>query len=404
VVRSLTEASEFGARPEIALLHACARSRIDTEQSRVIQALLQQEIDWADLIQLAARHRTIPLLYTSLAVCCPDAVPAEVMEQLQGYFRANGVRNLTMGRELLQVLRDCQDNGVRAVSYKGPLLAELVYGNLSLRDFYDLDLLVQRKDVARAKDTLISMGYQLLLPHRMSVAGHLAHGHDYTFWHARSKIRLELHWEIVERYFGFTLDPQLWDRLETVHFMGRQLLGLRAEDLLLILCVHGSKHGWPRLAWVCDFAELVRAHPTMDWDRVLWQARRHETQRMVLLGLSLAGDLLEATLPEDIEQTVQADPAVRSLGLEVWQRLFHEVEPAPGTSEKYRLFAFHIRLRKTLWGKVRHCLRVALVPTWEDWEAVPLPDCLSFLYYVVRPLRLLGKHVPEAWRRLRGRA
>src|SRR3712207_8653927 len=38
---------------------------------------------------------------------------------------------------------------------------------------------------------------------------------------------------------------------------------------LLILCVHGTKHIWGRLSWICDVAELLRTQPDMDWEYVL---------------------------------------------------------------------------------------------------------------------------------------
>jgi hypothetical protein len=393
VDRSITSASQLGTRPEIALLLSCARTHVEPEHRQRIQALLQEDVDWPDLLQLAIGHKTIPLLYKSLVTCCPDMVPTEIMGRLQAHFRTNGMRNLTLGAELLKALNHLQEHGVYAVPFRGPLLAEVVYGDLSLRSFQDLDVLVQRKDVARAKDTLASVGYRLVVPRRLPAPGHLTFEHAYGLRHAGSGVRLDLHWEVTEGYFGFTLDPQLWDRLDTVPFMGRQVAGLRPEDLFLMLCVHGAKHGWVRLAWVCDVAELVRAHPTMDWERTLQQARRHDVQRMALLGLWLASDLLSAPLPAGIGKNVRADPALPALGREVWRRLFGDREATPGSSELPRLFVFHLQLRESLWSKIRHCIRLAAFPTWRDWEAVPPRGARFFLHLMLRPWRLLRKHV-----------
>ncbi|MCA9471117.1 MAG: nucleotidyltransferase family protein [Nitrospira sp.] len=47
-----------------------------------------------------------------------------------------------------------------------------------------------------------------------------------------------------------------------------QVRSLRAEELLLILCVHGSKHVWEELKWVCDVTELIRAQQ-IGWMRLL---------------------------------------------------------------------------------------------------------------------------------------
>ena len=49
---------------------------------------------------------------------------------------------------------------LRAVPYKGPVLAQSAYGDLGLRSFSDLDFLISPADFERAKQALAEIGYR----------------------------------------------------------------------------------------------------------------------------------------------------------------------------------------------------------------------------------------------------
>ena len=87
------------------------------------------------------------------------------------------------------------------------------------------------------------------------------------------KVLVELHWAITSWTFFFPLNPEhLWERLETGSLEGTPVRTLAPEDLLLILCVHGAKHYWSKLGWICDVAELLRVHPGLKWTALQIQA------------------------------------------------------------------------------------------------------------------------------------
>ena len=92
-----------------------------------------------------------------------------------------------------------------------------------------------------------------------------------------------------------------------VSFLGRDVLSMSAEDLLMVLCVHGSKHCWERLTWVCDVAEMVRANPELGWEGILDRSGALHISRAVLLGLDLAKSLLDAPLPELVLSAIRND-------------------------------------------------------------------------------------------------
>jgi hypothetical protein len=89
---------------------------------------------------------------------------------------------------------------------------------------------------------------------------------------------------------------------------------------------------------VCDVAEVIRSPRPIDWDRLVGQAATLNSERMLLLGLRLARDLLDAALPQAVSHRVDGDAVARSLARKVRDRLFSE------TVEPVKPFGFYVEL------------------------------------------------------------
>ncbi|WP_244142139.1 nucleotidyltransferase family protein [aff. Roholtiella sp. LEGE 12411] len=180
--------------------------------------------------------------------------------------------------------------------------------------------------------------------------------------------------------------------------------------MLVILCVHGSKHLWERLAWICDLAELIRIHQQTDWEQIMAKAKKLGTERMLLLGLYLAHNLLETTLPEPVNQRIRADLECQKLTFEVCQDFFNQtISQTEGFS--FKTFKFHIRMMERQQDKIHYCIGSfwrwiilpilhKMMPTFQDQQFLSLPKYLDFLYYLIRPIRLTRNLVVTIWQRL----
>jgi hypothetical protein len=396
--------SALARHPEVELLLCCARNIRFPELTAKITSLLQDSMDWEYLLRTAQKHGVAPLLYWHLNATCPEAVPTSALDRLRAHFRANNLRNLFLTGELLKLLSEFGAHGIPVVPYKGPALAASVYGNLGLREFKDLDILVHKHDVPKAKDLLASMGYQARYRlTRTQEAGFLQSQCEHPFVRDDGKAIVELHWEITERHF-FPFDTEhLWERLTRIPLGGDIVLSPSPEDMLLILCVHGSRHAWERLAWICDVAELVRVRQDIGWERVIAQASALGGERMLLLGLLLANNLVGTTLPEKVWQRVRNDPRTIALVNRVCEQLFQDTEYLNGSRDVYEgapaFHALHLGVRERLQDKIRYCVRKAITLSGEDWELLPLPRFLFPLYSMLRPIRLTWKYGPRLLKR-----
>jgi Uncharacterised nucleotidyltransferase len=376
-------------RSDHELLLLCARTTTNDRIAARLRELAATKINWQYLFLLARRHSIVPLLYLQLDRHAADLVPSEHLNQLKKHYFENVARNTLLTAELCRIIIRFANSGIDAIPYKGPVLALFAYGNVSLRRFVDLDVIVKKSDVLKAREILLAEGYmpsKSLSLNRQELL--LRTQHNMQFSRDNHRLIVELHWEVAPHLFASTVSSdQLWENPATVDLNGLQVQTLSAADLLFSLCVHGSRHLWERLGWICDIAELLARH-TFDWSALLKRAAEADTDRMFLLGLYLAEQLLEAPLPAEVKQRCDADPRLASLAENVVERLFNGATHVPATSRE--IFKYNIGVRKTLSARARYILYM-LRPTDGDLGAHSLPQSFSFAYYLARPFRLLKR-------------
>ena len=288
------------------LLVLCARLTTNESIRVEIEDLVGGVLDWDLVSRLAKAHGVTPLVYRTLSTICPTAVPSAVHDAFRRHIQVNALLNTLLAKELVTVLDALAAKGVRAIPFKGVTLAQTAYGDLGLRECADLDLIVDQASIPQARQALWSQGYQLT---SQDMEDGQEYDEPYHFFQKKNGIvAVDLQWIMARRHFGFRLDRSgFWDRLKPVHLPTKMVMGLCPEDLLILLCVHGSKHAWEQLKWTCDVAELVRRRPTLDWSRILFQADEWGCRRMVLLGLGMAKNLFDIVLPRAVLHEIDSD-------------------------------------------------------------------------------------------------
>jgi hypothetical protein len=344
--------------PETELLCLCARMTLDPSAAARITALVRHDLDWNFVIVTAHRHRVLPLVYRTLGRIVPDDVPAHAMQRLQSAFHLNATRNLFLTAELLRLIDLLSAADIPCIPYKGPAMASLLYGDVSLRQFTDLDIIVPVEVVARAIALLMSLDYRPTeAMSRARVRACTRTHKDITLVRGDGRINLEVHWGITTDKDPIRIRPKLlWKNPGACSIAGRSVRTLRPEELLLILCIHGAKHLWERLGWLCDVAEIVRSHKPLEWNRVLDTAKVVGAERILYLGLALASELLGADPPAKVLQALRADSVVRPLAEQVKGWLSSEPAAALDLGERERYF---MRLRERPTDRCRVALKQA---------------------------------------------
>ncbi|GAB1545536.1 hypothetical protein NUACC21_82120 [Scytonema sp. NUACC21] len=389
---------------EVELLLCCARTCLSPSTVERTKVLLEQDIDWEYLLKTAYCHKVLPLLALNL-MKYPQAVPVDTLERLRQYYYINAQHNLTLGSKLIQLLDIFEKNGISVIPFKGPVLAACIYGDIARREFGDLDFLVHREDFLKTKELLTARGYQPYASSNEKEASYLRsltlqqqEAYLRSHWelhlvNQRDRVTIDVHQGILPKQFSFLYNTEwMWKDTQLISFTSRQILSFSPEDLILVLCSQGGKDSWQWLNRICDLAEVIRACRDVNWEKIWERASKLRMRRMLLLGLSLAHELLDAVLPEIMIEKIKADPSIKVFSLQVSLQLFNQAENSV-TNYKFKNLFFHLKLIEHPIDKVGYCYEHMIVPTVADKAFLRLPKFFSFLYYLLRPIRLITMYL-----------
>lgn len=380
------------ATPEEEFILCYARTGMAGSAHARIERLTSEPLNWRRIDELAARHRIRPLLFKHIKMQAKrPAIPAPIWKQIQRHALFTVGRNLAQTVELIRIIKLLRAENIQAIPFKGPVMASRVYGNLALREFFDLDLLVHCEDLLRAKFLLAHHGYTSPpTQNNAHEAEHIDAQSNCYFLSPDGNTRLELHCSFMQKWLGYGVDLEgVWKRASWIDVMDEPVRAMAREDLLPYLCAHGAKHHWERLFWIMDIAEFIRAENDMDWNALLAAAERDGNWRVVALGLYLAYGLLDAPLPRDTVKNVST-PQIRQLARAVGNWLFNEeLRPATGDLEETRFYLKSKERVSHRLGYTTHLVKQAVAPSDEDRKFIKLPQPLKFLYPAIRPIRWL---------------
>lgn len=369
------------------LIVAACRRALGNAPADDIAALVSSVTDWPGFVRGVEAHAVAPIIYAPLAQT--GRVPVDALAQLRAAVDENALRSIVLARTLRELIALLEEEQIPVISIKGPLLARSAYGDLASRRFADLDLVVHKRDLDRARAILAQRGYQpaIALP-RDAESALLGADYHIALVDAEHGIMVELHWALIRAGLsGLRDESWAWTHACHTTALGTPMRTLTNDAAFVYLCVHGSKHLWSQLGWLCDVAALARTERAVSWPAVRELASSIGATRMVALGCALASDLLGA---EECDAFGAVDAHVRQLASDVHARLFDD---APTTS----LPAFQLRVRTRLGDRIAYLAGIAAAPHAADVQFAALPRRARALYYVLRPARLVVKHGRRAF-------
>jgi len=367
------------------LLLCCARTHMDSLNKHKFLSLVTKDINWSELLKKAVQHKQLPLLNLHFNQYS-EYIPQDVLDKLKDAFDENVKRNFILTWNLFEIVQLLKTNDITVIPYKGPSLAFLAYKNLDLREFYDLDIFIEKKDMVKAKELLIPRGY---VPDVQLNADqedlYVKFQREYRMIHEETGIRLEFHCGL---YYP-NKDNPLYDpeHLESININGFKFLSFAPEELLLILSIHSSGHLWNNLGWMCDIAELINSNKDMNWDKIINKAKIMGIERILFISLFLVKDLLGTEIPERMVSILDSDKNLKKISMHVEKTLF-----IPEDKTTFKNAFSRIKLRENIGYGIRDCILLIITPTPFELKTINLSKSLSFLYYIIRPIFLLKRY------------
>jgi hypothetical protein len=321
-------------------------------------------------------------------------VPQTVRQRLRAEYERNVFHCLANAAELIEILKAFDRERIPVMPYKGIVLASSVYHDLTARPAGDLDLLIHPKHLSKATALLRQRGYLLFGAAQSDGTPAASDNHEYIFERPSSDgMLVELRWQLDLIYHRFRRNlgmDWVWKNRRTAVVAGFEVPDMAPETALLVLCMHGSKHVWSRLIWVCDVAQMIAASPALDWEQAIRTAKRSGLWRSFALGVLLAHRIVAAPVPEGVLLRIQSDAGAQKLAMHFEEHLLDQPGIGPSGLVPYNIQMLDLSDRFSF-----HFLMDFLRPNEKDRAAFPLPKQLHALHYLLRPFRVLFGPSPK---------
>ncbi len=348
---------------------------------------LIKEVDWECVINKASYHGLRPLLYSNL-IEYQSKVPDDILHILKDYYFINTRKNLLFLGELIRLVKHFETRNINLIPYKGPILAIQSYNDLSMREFRDIDLFIDKKDFPLVKKILLYENYETVLNLTNSKeVEYMKYQREYKFKNSDNGIPIEIQWNVTGFSFSFPNSRYFpINGLKSLSVNNHDIKTFTDEDLILILLLHVSGHMWSRLSWMIDIVELIKKSEEINWNQIIEKARFLAIERILYLNLSLSHNLFNLKLPSNVQEHIKNDPEIENLEKEVLKMIF---------TPKKIWFLNKVKLRfimrehevmglKDIW-------KIITIPQSDEWSSFENRLPTKILYIFKRPIQILNR-------------
>lgn len=380
---------------ELKFLIACCHTDPSEEDKKFINNTIQNsKFSIQNLLALANAHGILPLVYKTIKKINTDHLLEshnDFLSALKAHYMSIAQRNMLMSAELIRIMKLLEGNGIEALAFKGPVLAQMAYGDITLRQYGDLDILIRPDDLYKGVEILEQNGYASAYPlNKQQFKSYSDIAHDYALINQKNYISVELHWRLLSDDFMVDIDTiNFFKDTSKVTIQGINLNTLQLEELIIYLCIHGAKHQWERLEWLVDIAYLTHTQ-SINWKRLSELTYQIHSEKMVMSALFLCHNFLKTDFPHQIEMHFQ-EPVIQNVSKKLQIHFVKHFSDSLNTSVQTKTISM-IQLQLLHGVKNKFLFLTSLIkPTQLDYLSYPLPSSLTFLYYFIRPFNIMKR-------------
>ncbi len=261
-----------------------------------------EDIAWDELVEEADRQGVAGVLYFALRRASDIAVPPETLAALERLYKRHHLDNWLRGENVTQLIAELEAAQIPVMVLKGAALASLVYPDIGLRPFIDVDLLLRPQDQARAQELVQARGADQA--EAAEGFGEIFNGQTAYLLPTAPPVRVDLHWQLfIYNYYARRIPDEWWWQ----HTMPFILAGTRTQTLdplaqMIYLTAHAAlHHRRERLIWSYDLAQLVEKYSSeLRWDELVRRSQEFGLSAAVRTGLERAVALWDAPVPSPV--------------------------------------------------------------------------------------------------------
>ncbi|MEB4860660.1 nucleotidyltransferase family protein [Priestia megaterium] len=213
-----------------------------------------------------------------------EQTPIYFQNQLQKEHQIILYNNLYIKNQLKLVLDTFEANGISAIPLKGILFAETYFGHFSARRTTDIDILIRKEDMEKAKVCIQKLEY--------NVEGHCPSYHFHRTFskimpHSPVPLTVELHRDILRENTSELEIEQFW-HCSTPLENYKHIKQLSEFHTFYMICLHGWKHGMDSLKYFIDIIQTIHVlNDKIDYHTLFKIAKNDQTLKRLTSTLTI---------------------------------------------------------------------------------------------------------------------
>ncbi len=289
-------------RPELNIILLSAKLNPSNKDVDALNNLVPKVNDWNYFVNTLIERGLSPLFYNKLILLSNQTKPPkEITEKLKKAYYKTLSRSLMLHDYYKNVATAFNANGVEFIALKGIYLSEWLYGDVGLRQFSDIDLLVKPQDAEKALSVLRSLGYKSFDGIESEEIGGQK---DLMHYKPRilNDVSVEIHINVQHSKESYLMPiEELWANAVKTKIDGIDARVLSFYDQFIHLCVHLDKHvkmGHVQFTSFADITNIISVYENeFDWQQLLEKSRRYNCEAIVFKYVVLVHKYFNAPIP-----------------------------------------------------------------------------------------------------------
>ena len=380
-------ADQYGMAMAI-VIQAC-RVHFGTASIHDLNQLLNTSPEVLSRVALLSRlHRIRPVVYRILLV---TNMPAQIKEQLKNELHAITLQNFAIAQETQRILNRLQAHDIAVIPYKGVAFSNEFYGDISMRESSDIDLIINPNNIDKILPILIEDGYECHYAKSLARIDRnklLEQQKDICFdKKSEPRFHVEFHWRIIHPNF-LMLKP-------TSEFIIQRKERFKLEKIehfRAVLLHHWAHDG---LEYLKTLVDLAQAYQNLNKTEIHHYLTKENTNNGLNIVLEVVNQIFGIeTLTKNKLNNTEKRLINRIVKFNLESKVGKIKGPATTLLVKqyYRYYTNQLHFISGIFKKLAFTIRFwirLLSPKQGDIEVIGLPKYLQFLYVLVRPFRLL---------------
>ena len=246
-------------KPELLFIIQVLSKNLTTDYSNL------HKLDFSEFIRLIKHHRLDSIFYKA-AKEQNISLPTELDAKLSQINKRNKMRMMKLTAELIRIHKLFTENNIDYISLKGPALSQQIYGDYTIRNSRDLDILVREGDFVKSSNMLKSIDYR---NNKRFNAINKFNYKEFKFINNDTKILVELHHRLFNNKYLLPINNVIFKNPEFIQINGVDIPILNNKYNFEYIAIHAAAHNWSRMVWPIDILALKNKNGNLEIDKQL---------------------------------------------------------------------------------------------------------------------------------------